>query len=203
MNPFTVYGFDLDNGFLNASVIGDLLNMPESRDTFLQFKSDKASVVLRVSRDSKVEANDVVVQPWVLEMLGLSSGMLQSPNVLKITPCEGMVCEVSLQFVAFMSLKHWDEHAFNEPFLSIPGMWNYSNWPYNISNKVVEQAAVSQLLGCALCESAIVAIQILDSVVVSNYTYCFVKYSHVACSFIIFLLCPFIAFSCWSSELGG
>ena len=124
--------------------------------------------VLKIVQDKQIDSADCVAHQWIFALLGIvhSSTVLVEPLNVVSTQSDSAIL-VDLEFVGVKSNKHWDEMAHNGSTISFPGAWSRV-WPADLKSAIVEQQCSIVLIGVALCTDAIIAMQIFDSLMVSE-----------------------------------
>lgn len=160
-----LYGHECSTLPLNSVAIAAMHSCAEQQ-SWCAIRAGDAIVVLRVKIDSDVAGEDAVANLWVMDALKIRSGTLLSLELVELsTPVQDTVLE--LNFVAHISQKHWDEVPFNGPLI-IPHIWS-AIWPTGTKVSIIESHCKLVLMGTALCDGALIAVQALDSLLVSLY----------------------------------
>ncbi len=146
-------------------------------------KGQDAFVAMTIKLDSSIDPNHVVFNEWVFDML-----QIERKHVVSMEPIEAeqvLPAKVCLHFVAFQSMKDWDDVNCYGP-LHLPYVW-YTCWPEELNQSFIERAVVLLLMGSVLYEGATIAVRHLDVMLVRHGTHIFNYHLDHSSSLCVFL----------------
>jgi hypothetical protein len=127
------------------------------------FSANGVTAAAAIKYDASIDPDHVVFHEWVIDMMQVNRGHTIAVEVIE--PVQVPV-EVRLEFMAFQSMKDWDDVDCFGP-LYLPFSW-YTCWPEELKQNAIERATALLLMGNALCDGALVALRHLDMQLVTR-----------------------------------
>lgn len=123
--------------------------------------------------ENVADAASIFAPVWVLRHLKVVPGdevkceqvPLNEENVRRIgSQDSGVPDKIRLVYREHVNYRHWDEYSPLDAGVSIPGEWD-SKWPLGLSSDVLSVMTPSLLAGVPLCHGAVVAFDVLQTLV--------------------------------------